>query len=46
MIGIPPGVDAGGLMNQLLSYGALLVPVIAAVGAFFLISKILKRAGR
>ncbi|MGD0485826.1 MAG: hypothetical protein ABSB94_01385 [Syntrophorhabdales bacterium] len=40
---LPAGVDAGALIAQLLSYGALVVPIVAAVGAFFLIAKVLKR---
>jgi len=44
ILGIPPGVDVSQLMSELMSYGALILPVIASVGAFWLIVKIFKRA--
>ena len=40
---LPDGVDAGGLIAYLMGYGALIVPIVASVGAFFLIVKIMKR---
>ncbi len=40
---LPSGIDAGGLITYLMSYGALIVPIVASVGAFFVIVKIMKR---
>jgi hypothetical protein len=40
---LPSGVDAGGLISYLMGYGALIVPIVASVGAFFVIVKIMKR---
>jgi hypothetical protein len=40
---LPSGVDAGGLINYLMGYGALILPLVAAVGGFFLLVKVLKR---
>jgi len=40
---LPDGVDAGALINYLMGYGALIVPIVASVGAFFLLVKVFKR---
>ncbi len=42
-LGLPPGIDGNALIGELLSYGALFVPLAAAVGMFFLIAKIFKK---
>ena len=41
-IALPPGVDAPTLIAQLMSYGAIIVPIVASVGAFWLICRVLK----
>lgn len=40
---LPGNVDAGALITYLMGYGAILVPLVASVGAFFLLVKILKK---
>jgi hypothetical protein len=41
---LPSGVDPGGLIDYLITYGAIIVPIVGFVGAFFLAVKIFKRA--
>jgi hypothetical protein len=44
--GLPPGIDGGALISYLVSAGGVVMAMVAAVGFFFLVAAILKRAAR
>jgi hypothetical protein len=43
IIGLPPGIDAGSLIQELMAWGGLLLPLAGIVAGYAVLKLVLKR---